>query len=191
VEAVQRSLFDKQELAPSGLGYWPEFVSAAEERLLVERIAELNLAPFQFGAYEGKRRVVSFGWSYDFSRRHLAPAAPPPSWIAPFASRVEAFGSLKPGAIGHILITEYAPGAAIGWHRDKKDFDLVFGLSLAAACPFRFRRKSGKRWERFTLDVQPRSLYLMTGEARWSWEHSIPPMAALRYSVTFRTLARD
>jgi alkylated DNA repair dioxygenase AlkB len=67
----------------------------------------------------------------------------------------------------------------------------VFGLSLAAACPFRFRRKSGKRWERFTLDVQPRSLYLMTGEARWLWEHSIPPVTALRYSVTFRTLARD
>ena len=191
MEAVQRSLFDKQELAPGGLGYWSEFVSGAEERLLVERIAALDLAPFQFGAYEGKRRVVSFGWSYDFSRRHLAPAAPPPSWIAPFASRVEAFASLKPGAIGHIVFTEYAPGAAIGWHRDKKDFDLVFGLSLAAACPFRFRRKSGKRWERFTLDVQPRSLYLMTGEARWSWEHSIPAMAALRYSVTFRTLARD
>ena len=191
MEAVQRSLFDKQELAPGELGYWSEFVSAAEERLLVERIAALDIAPFQFGAYEGKRRVVSFGWSYDFSRRHLKPAAPPPSWIAPFASRVEAFASLKPGAIGHILFTEYAPGAAIGWHRDKKDFDLVFGLSLAAACPFRFRRKSGKRWERFTLDVQPRSLYLMTGEARWSWEHSIPAMAALRYSVTFRTLARD
>jgi alkylated DNA repair dioxygenase AlkB len=191
VEAVQRSLFDKQELAPGGLGYWSEFVSGAEERLLVERIAALDLAPFQFGTYEGKRRVVSFGWSYDFSRHHLEPAAPPPSWIAPFASRVEAFASLKPGAIGHILFTEYAPGAAIGWHRDKKDFDLVFGLSLAAACPFRFRRKSGKRWERFTLDVQPRSLYLMTGEARWSWEHSIPAMAALRYSVTFRTLARD
>jgi alkylated DNA repair dioxygenase AlkB len=65
----------------------------------------------------------------------------------------------------------------------------VFGLSLGSACKFRFRRTapSGK-WERFTLEAQPRSLYAMTGEARHGWEHSIPSVETPRYSITFRTM---
>jgi alkylated DNA repair dioxygenase AlkB len=85
-------------------------------------------------------------------------------------------------------MTEYRPGAAIGWHRDKKQFDLVFGLSLGATCPFRFRQRAGSGWERFTLTADPRSLYLMSGDARWLWEHSIPLISEPRYSITFRTL---
>jgi alkylated DNA repair dioxygenase AlkB len=91
--------------------------------------------------------------------------------------------------VAQVLITEYQPGAAIGWHRDKKQFDLIFGLSLGASCPFRFRQRIGSGWERFTLTVDPRSLYLMSGEARSLWEHSIPPIPEPRYSITFRTLA--
>ena len=174
---------------PEGLRYRPDFVTGDEERELIARFASLPLAPFQFGAFEGKRRVASFGWRYDYSDQQLHAAAPFPSWILPVARRVEAFASLSEDSIRHVLFTEYQAGVGIGWHRDKAAFDLVFGLSLASAGKLRFRRKQGSGWQRFTLDAEPRSLYLMSGEARREWEHSIPPVEALRYSVTFRTMA--
>ena len=186
---VQLSLFAPSALAPKGLEYWPEFISRAEEQSLIDRIAELQLKPFQFGAYEGKRRVVSFGRAYDFSRQRLEAAPAAPSWIGPFLSRIESLPQARQSQIAQVLVTEYQPGAAIGWHRDKKSFDLIFGLSLGASCPFRFRRKIGSRWERFTLTIEPRSLYLMSDDARSLWEHSIPPISELRHSITLRTLA--
>jgi alkylated DNA repair dioxygenase AlkB len=87
-----------------------------------------------------------------------------------------------------VLVTEYGPGAAIGWHRDKGVFDEVVGISLVSPCNFRFRRKSGSAWERYSLTVEPRSMYLLSGAARTEWEHSIPGVDALRYSITFRSL---
>jgi alkylated DNA repair dioxygenase AlkB len=65
----------------------------------------------------------------------------------------------------------------------------VAGISLLAPAPLRFRRKTDSKWERFTLTAEPRSAYLLRGEARHEWEHSIPPLETLRYSVTLRTLA--
>ena len=86
-------------------------------------------------------------------------------------------------------MTEYEAGAGIGWHRDKPHFDRIYGLSLRTPCRFRFRRKRGNQWQRFTLEAEPRSLYRMDGEARHEWEHSIPGVESLRYSVTFRSMA--
>ena len=87
-------------------------------------------------------------------------------------------------------MTEYEAGAAIGWHRDRGVFGQVIGVSLAADCVFRFRRKIGTKWERVSLSAERRSVYLLSGPARTEWEHSIPPVDALRYSVTFRTVRR-
>lgn len=187
--ADQLSLFAGPGDRPAGLAYWPEFIPADIEKHLIRMISSLPLRPFQFGAYEGKRRVASFGFHYDYSARRLEPAAPIPGWLGEVAERVERFCSLPDGAIGHVLCTEYDTGVGIGWHRDKPQFDEVFGLSLGASCRFRFRKKSGPKWQRFTLDAAPRSLYLMTGEARHAWEHSIPAVEAPRYSITFRTMA--
>src|SRR5262249_58473491 len=86
------------------------------------------------------------------------------------------------------LITEYSPGAAIGWYRDRPEFEDVIGVSLGAPCLFRFRRKKGSRWERASIELQPRSAYLLRGPVRMDWQHSIPPVDKLRYSVTFRSL---
>ena len=107
----------------------------------------------------------------------------------PLTGRVERFAALPSGSIKHALCTEYDVGAGIGWHRDKRHFDQVFGLSLASACKLRFRRKVGNKWERFTLEARPRSIYLMSGPSREVWEHSIPAVEAQRYSITFRTMA--
>jgi alkylated DNA repair dioxygenase AlkB len=179
----------RQTTAPQGLRYQPDFISADEEHEFVARIRSLPLTPFQFGQYEGKRRVAWFGWRYDYSNRKLERADDLPEWIAPYSARVEAFAGLPTAAVRQLLFTEYEQGVGIGWHRDKPHFDEVLGLSLVSACKFRFRRKVGDKWERFTLAAQPRSIYLLSGEARRVWEHSIPPVDAVRYSVTFRTMA--
>ncbi|MGZ3295647.1 MAG: alpha-ketoglutarate-dependent dioxygenase AlkB, partial [Xanthobacteraceae bacterium] len=183
------SLFSNPSPAPEGLRYQPDFISERDERELVARIRSLPLEPFQFGAFEGKRRVASFGWRYDYGQQKLVKAKDLPAWIAPVIARVEAWQGLAVTAIRQMLFTEYDVGAEIGWHRDKPHFDQVFGLSLLSACKFRFRRKTEGGWERYTLQAEPRSLYLMSGESRHVWEHSIPPVEMVRYSVTFRTMA--
>jgi alkylated DNA repair dioxygenase AlkB len=186
---AQFALFPLETVHPQGLRYQAEFVSPAEEEDLIARISALPLAPFQFGIYEGKRRVASFGWRYDYTERKLESADELPSWIGRLSERIEAFAGLPPGAVRQVLCTEYGEGVGIGWHRDKPHFNEVFGLSLAAPCRLRFRRKSGHAWERFTLEPQPRSLYALSGESRRVWEHSIPPVEMARYSITFRTMA--
>jgi alkylated DNA repair dioxygenase AlkB len=181
-------MFADESARPEGLRYQPDFISAQEEAALIGNIRALPLAPFQFGIYEGKRRVVFFGSRYDFTHQRLEAAEELPAWLVPLAGRVERFAALPSGSIKHALCTEYDVGAGIGWHRDKKHFDQVFGLSLASACKFRFRCKIGSKWERFTLNAQPCSLYVMTGASRHIWEHSIPPVETPRYSITFRTM---
>jgi alkylated DNA repair dioxygenase AlkB len=186
--STQLGLFPTVTTGPQGLSYRPDFISPAAERELIAHIAALPLAPFQFGAFEGKRRVASFGWRYDYTHQRLAPADDVPEWLKPLIERIEAAAGLPPGTIRQVLCTEYEAGAGIGWHRDKPHFDQVFGLSLSSDCKFRFRRKRGEKWERTTLEAQARSLYLMSGESRKVWEHSIPPVETARYSVTFRTM---
>jgi alkylated DNA repair dioxygenase AlkB len=172
---------------PEGLGYAAEFVSPETEQKLIGRTAALPLQPFQFGQYEGKRRVASFGFRYDYNLRRLQDAEPIPDWLGPIIEQVEAFGGPET-CIRQVLCTEYDTGVGIGWHRDKPHFDRVLGLSLGSACKFRFRRPIGKKWERFTLQAEPRSLYMMSGASRQAWEHSIPAVEAPRYSITFRTM---
>lgn len=188
---VQLALFAKLDGRPEGLRYQPEFVSKSIEAELIGRLQALPLRPFQFGVYEGKRRVASFGFHYDFAHKSLQKAEPIPAWLASLVNSVEEFGGLPPGSVGHVLCTEYEAGAGIGWHRDKAEFETIFGLSLNAACKFRLRRRVRDKWQRFTLVAEPRSLYVMDGEARHSWEHSIPAVQQLRYSITFRTMRKD
>jgi alkylated DNA repair dioxygenase AlkB len=185
---AQLALFPDRGAPPAGLRYQPGFVSEAAERELISRISELPLQPFQFGAFEGKRRVASFGYRYDYSLQRLAEADPIPAWLAPVARSVEGFGNLPAESVRQVLCTEYDVGVGIGWHRDKPHFDRIFGLSLGAACKFRFRRAAGDKWERFTVNAEPRSLYMMEGESRRVWEHSIPAVEQRRYSITFRTM---
>jgi alkylated DNA repair dioxygenase AlkB len=56
---------------------------------------------------------------------------------------------------------------------------------------FRFRLKKGNQWLRRNLQVEPRSIYLLRGSARSEWEHSIPGVEKLRYSITFRNVIEN
>lgn len=152
-------------------------------------IAQLPLREFEFHGYTGKRRVISFGWKYEFEGERLEEAETIPALLLPLRDRAARFAGIEPEALAHVLVTEYAAGAAIGWHRDKAVFGDVVGISLLAPCVFRLRQKSGAGWNRYSLTVEPRSAYLLRGAARSQWEHSIRAPGALRYSVTFRSLA--
>ena len=176
---------------PEGFAYRPKFVGREEESELAARLGALPFAPFQFHGFEGKRRVVSFGWRYDFNEGGLKTAEPFPDWLSELARRAAAFAGLAADAFPHALINEYAPGAGIGWHRDRPQFEDVVGISLVSPCRFRFRLKTADGWRRATLTAEPRSAYLLRGPSRRAWEHSIPPLQTLRYSITFRSFRPD
>jgi alkylated DNA repair dioxygenase AlkB len=186
--SLQTSLFDDVPDLPAGMAYAEEIIPPAEEERLVRYIAALPLKPFEFvGGLTGNRKVISFGFRYDFGAHQLlqADAIPPP--LLALRDRTAAFAGMKPEALQQVLVTEYAPGAGIGWHKDRPQFDQVVGLSLLAPCNFRLRRKAGEKWERMSFIARPRSAYLLSGSSRTGWEHSIPAVKALRYSVTFRS----
>ena len=173
---------------PEGFRYLAEVLPPYEERELVKRIRELPLKEFEFHSFVGRRRTISFGWHYDFGDERLKQALEFPAFLSRLRQRAALFADLAPDELPHALVTEYSPGTAIGWHRDKGVFDQVVGISLLSPCTFRFRRRSGLGWERYSLVAGPRSAYLLRGASRTDWEHSIPAVEALRYSVTFRSL---
>lgn len=186
--ASQLGLFDAPPPdLPEGFAYRTDFLSPDEEGVIAAELARLPFEPFQFRGYEARRRVVSFGYRYDFNSARLEAAEPIPAWLQPARERAEAFAGVAPGGLQQLLINEYLPGAPIGWHRDRPQFERVVGISVLAPCVFRLRRRVGAGFERRSLTLAPRSVYLISGEAREQWEHSIPPVAEHRYSITFRS----
>jgi alkylated DNA repair dioxygenase AlkB len=184
----QLGFFEPQPAYPEGFRYQPELITATAERILIQRIADLPFREFEFHGYVGKRRVISFGWRYDFGDRKIQEAEPIPEFLLELREVAAAFAELPPDHLQQVLVSEYGPGAGIGWHRDKAVFGDVIGVSLKTSCTFRLRRKQGTRWERMSLVAEPRSAYLLRGPVRTDWEHSIPGVAELRYSITFRNL---
>ncbi len=189
--ARQLPLFDdppREAPVPPGVAYWRDVLTAEEEVAVAREIAALDLKPFAFQGFEGNRRVTSFGWRYDFNGGGLQRTQPIPPFLQPLRDRAASLAGLTPPDLEHVLVTEYSVGAGIGWHRDRPQFGKVVALSLLAPCRLRFRRKTDQGWERLSHIVTARSAYLLDGEGRDLWEHSIPPVDALRYSLTFRTM---
>lgn len=178
---------------PDGFRYHADVLSVEEEAALARELGALPFKPFDFQGFLANRRVVSFGYRYDYNSRAVVEAEPFPPFLVSLRRQVAAIFGRPAEAFRQVLINEYRPGAGIGWHRDKAEFDEVVGVSLLQPCSLRFRRKadgtSGRQtWERATLNLDPRSAYLLSGAARTEWEHSIPALPRLRYSITLRTL---
>ena len=174
---------------PRGFRYEPDVVPPSIEQRLLAEVRALPFRDFEFHGYTGKRRVVSFGWRYDFEARRLHKADDIPPFLREIREMAAAFAGLASSELQHVLVTEYGPGAGIGWHRDKAVFGDVIGLSLLSPCTFRLRlARDDGGWERVNLVAEPRSAYLLRGASRTEWEHSIPPVDALRYSITWRNL---
>ena len=192
--SAQKGLFSESEPAqeskvPEGFRYRDGVLSEAEETALATALRTLDLKPFEFHGHLGNRRVASFGFRYDYSRGAIEEAKDPPAFLSDLRVKVAKFAGRAIDEFQQIGVNEYSPGAGIGWHRDKAQFGVIVGLSLLAPAKMRFRRAIGDRWMRMSKILQPRSIYILEGEARTLWEHSIPPLDVLRYSLTFRTLA--
>jgi alkylated DNA repair dioxygenase AlkB len=175
---------------PPGWDYRAEFITGAEEAALLDVIVGLPLEEAIYKGYTARRRVVRFGVSYDFDNHRALPAAPLPEAFEPLRTRAAAWIGVVPAALTGLLVAEYRPGVPLGWHRDAPDFETVVGISLAGNARMRFRRYppvQPKKADVLSLELAPRSAYVLRAEARWGWQHSIAPTPDLRYSLTFRT----
>jgi alkylated DNA repair dioxygenase AlkB len=181
-------LFGDRVALPEGFIYRPDVVSAEEEASLLETIRRLKFHEVLMHGVVARRRVIQYGWKYAFDGARLTEGPAIPAFLLPVRDRAAALVPVAPDALSEALLTEYQPGAPIGWHRDAPGFGVVVGLSLLSACRFRFRRGTGRDAERISLTLDPRSAYVLNGPARTEWQHSIPEVATLRYSITFRTL---
>ena len=173
----------------AGLRYEEELIGDADQRQLLDRLVALELAPFRFHGWLGNRKTRSFGWRYDFDEASFTRTEPLPQWLRPLREKAAAFAGLEPDDFAHVLLARYDPGAGIGWHRDRDVFDKVVGISFGTPATLRFRQRTASGFRRAAVELQPRSAYLLSGEARWDWEHSIVPTDELRFSITFRTLS--
>jgi DNA oxidative demethylase len=187
VLAAQADLFDSSPLA--GLSQADAIVTRREEQALIALIDAVELSPFRFHGWLGKRLTASFGWRYDFDDASLAPTEPIPDWVLPLREKAARFAGLDPDELVQALLIRYDPGAGIGWHRDRPVFEHVLGISLGAAATMRFRRRRPGRFDRASVLLTPRSIYHLTAEARHQWEHSIAGMEETRRSITFRSLS--
>ena len=178
-----------QASAIPGLSLREDFVTPAEERTLIAAIEGIELSPFRFQGWVGKRLTASFGWRYDFEDSSFRPTEPIPGFLLPLRARAADLAGLSPDDLVQVLLIRYDPGAGIGWHRDRPVFDHVIGISLGEEAPLRFRRRREKGFERVNVPLAPRSAYHLTGEVRHEWEHSIAPLPVRRWSVTFRSLS--
>jgi len=188
------NLFDVPDKVPDGFVYHQNFISATEENELIREIQKLHLTAFKYYQFTGKRRIVSFGWQYEFGKNEITTAPDMPSFLLPFRTRAGELFGIDPNSFSQTSIIEYSIGSPIGWHRDIPHFGVVVGISLSGACRIRFRKynparsKSLNPDEIVSIELKPHSIYLMSGASRELWQHSIPPVKELRYSIMMRTL---
>ncbi len=195
---MQPTLFLTSTSFPKGFCHRSDFISQEEEAELVGYIEDLPFEHSRLGEYFSKRRVVGFGWGYDFRKECLIPGPPLPPFLTPLKRKVAKWLDISTSRVVEALITEYPKGAAIGWHRDNEKFESIVGISLGSFCRLRLRplqpktpkgRRSGR--DVHTVSLPPRSAYALKRESRWNYQHSIAKVTELRYSITFRTLPRD
>jgi alkylated DNA repair dioxygenase AlkB len=206
-DAAQPKLFDAPQALPNGLIYKPDFLSLEEEEVLLAYLGNLPLThPLYKDLYEAKRRHYGFGWGWNYRTQTLIPGEPLPRFLHSTQRKIAKWLQIAPERVAEALVNEYTPGSAIGWHVDNEGFEKIIGISLAGWCRMRFRpvktapmsplRRDIPRSSAGTsaaspilsLEVEPRSAYIMQGPVRWEWQHSVAPVPALRYSITFRTL---
>ena len=179
------TLFDTPLIA--GLDYREGFVTEREAQALIGYLEAEDLTPFRFHGWLGNRKTKTYGWRYDFDEASFAPAIP--QWLHPLRAKAAKLAGIAPDEFAHVLLARYDPGAGIGWHRDRPQFEDVVGISLGSAAVMRFRQRSPDGFRRAKVHLEPRSAYLLSGEVRHEWEHSIAPSDRLRFSITFRSLS--
>jgi alkylated DNA repair dioxygenase AlkB len=192
---TQPSLPGLEPAAPEGLVYRPGFLSDDEHRALVRWLRRLEYGDFRMHGVVARRRVVDYGFDYGADRREVTRSEVAiPDVLVPLRDRCAALAGKAPERLEQGLVAMYPPGAGVGWHRDAPQFGTVIGVSAGSGCRMRFRRPRDAAtpraagWETWDAWLEPGSAYVLAGPARTAWQHAIPPVKALRWSITFRTL---
>jgi alkylated DNA repair dioxygenase AlkB len=188
------TLFDISPMLPDGFNYYPNFISEAEELLLINLINKFELQNMKFHEYEAKRKVISFGSGWSFTEQKLKQGNPIPKEFYFLVDKIALQLRIPDSMIAQFLITEYPPGSVINWHRDAPPFEIIAGVSLLADCNFKLRPQQKEKQTRsatISLPVQRRSLYTIRGLSKNEWQHSTAPLKKVRYSLTFRTLKNN
>ena len=184
-------LFEAEPALPEGFVYRPQFLTREEEAALLATISGLPFREAQYKEFTARRRTVSYGGRYDYSRNRLDAAPPIPEFLKPLREKVARWADIPAETFVHGLINEYQPGTPLGWHRDVPDFEVIVGVSLGGHARMRLRPyrpgEKQKHEDVLVLELEPRSAYVMRGHARWGWQHCVSPTKELRYSITFRT----
>jgi alkylated DNA repair protein (DNA oxidative demethylase) len=165
-----------------------EIMTPAEEVAFRTVIEKLAFGPFRMHGVDARRHVVRFGGHYLAGSAEMRPTSEFPNSLEPLRARAAVVAGVPADALSESVVIEYPPGAGIGWHRDAPPFGIVVGISFGAVCRMRFQRGEGEERQTWSIELPPRSIYVLTGSAREEWQHSIPPVKDTRYSVTFRTL---
>jgi alkylated DNA repair dioxygenase AlkB len=173
---------------PPGFSYHPAILDATEEGELARRLETLDFAAVTMRGKTARRRAKHFGWVYGYESWRITPGPPIPDFLDPVRRRAARLAGVSPEDLVEVLVNAYPPGAGIGWHRDAPQFGVVIGVSLLGECRLRFQRGRGGARQTRAVTIAPRSAYVLDGEARYEWQHTLPPTKTLRYSVTFRTL---
>jgi alkylated DNA repair dioxygenase AlkB len=173
---------------PEGFRHADDFLAAGEEAALLERFQSLEFHEVRMRGVAARRRVVQYGWKYSFESFRMTQGPELPEYLWSIRDRAADFAGLARDELSEALVTEYSPGATIGWHRDAPGFGVVVGISLRSICRLRLRRGHTRSWTTTELPLRPRSIYVLAGAARSEWQHSIPAVGELRYSITFRTM---
>lgn len=185
------TLFDVEPVIPEGFAYYPDFINEQEELDLIGVITGVQLHSFKFQGYEAKRKVASYGYDWSFDTRRLSKGKEIPGAFNSIIETVADKINVSKTSFAELLVTEYPVASVINWHRDAPPFDIIAGLSLASDCIFKLRpydKAKQKRSAVISIPVKRRSLYMISGESRTEWEHSIAPVKQIRYSITLRTL---
>jgi alkylated DNA repair dioxygenase AlkB len=185
------TLFDLEPIFPQGFFYYPDFLREEEEAVLYEEISKLDLRNLDYHGYTALRRVISFGYDYDYGKNELKKGNDIPPAFHFLIEKVAEHLFMAGNEFSELLVTEYPPGAVINWHRDAPQFGLIAGISLLSDCIFRLRpyeKAKQTRTSVLSFPVERRSLYVMKGAARWEWQHSTAPVRQIRYSITLRTM---
>jgi alkylated DNA repair protein (DNA oxidative demethylase) len=186
----RRQMREAAEGLPEGFLLRTEFLTAPEEAELIEFVRRVAFGEVRMHGVAAKRRVAQFGWRYSFESYQLTPAASVPPALYDLRQRAAMLAKVEALDLSEVLVTEYTPGAGIGWHRDAPVFGIVAGVSLGAGCRMRFRTGEVRKWRTVAVELPARSIYVLSGSARKEWQHMIPPVHEQRWSITFRTLRR-
>lgn len=173
---------------PDGLTVDTHFLSETQQRELLAVVEALPFREVKFRGYAAKRETAHFGFTYAYDAGSIAPTDPVPEELLPLRARCAAVSGIDPERFEELLVSRYPEGSGIGWHRDAPMFgSIVAGVSLGAACTMKFRRERKEGgWDRYSVLLEPGSLYVLSGAARWIWQHGIDRIPGLRYSLTWR-----